>query len=301
MQLPQFKPTCQNVKWPPAGQLEQLHCWGAGMCHVTLFNWKSSVTIVCHQHFYINSFISEQTMCRSLERRWSSSSSQRPLSNLPSHTRKSCCWTNSSPAAASTLRTISCCINLPHPQPADPTPPLSSQPIALAAWFQLPSQRTARIIIQRNILHCDLLMRFMWVTYFSHDAVSLLPQIYMLHVLLAHYIQTARWCSVIYFTATGVVCCFTFSLMHEYDKPFNRMIFHAKQLPVQTLAFVCYLANCRGILFNKLGGETRPTFQHCQVLLCFHLLIYLFCIEPFFFFFSFLPCNLADGARRSND
>lgn len=97
------------------------------MCHVTLFNRKSSVTIVCHQHFYIHLFISEQTLCRSLEHRWSSSSSQRPPSNLPSHAGQSRCWINSSPAAASTLRTTFCRINLPLP-PAGWPPNLHCPP-----------------------------------------------------------------------------------------------------------------------------------------------------------------------------
>lgn len=122
---------------------------------------------------------------------------------------------------------------MPRPQPVRPL-------LASSANHCCPR----RIIIHRIILHCDLLMRFMWATYFSHNDASLLPQIYMFHLLFAHYIQTARWCPVIYFTATGVVCCFTFSLVHEYDKPFNRMIFHAKQFPVQTLAFMCFLAFC---------------------------------------------------------
>lgn len=183
---------------------------------------------------------------------------------------------------ASTLHAIFCCINPSHLLPADPASAILAAN-HLPALFQLPSQRTARIIIQRNILHSDLLMRFMWATYFSHNDVSLLPLIYMLHVLLAHYIQTARWCPVIYFTATGAL----FAALHFL--PCMNMINHLTewffmqmQLPVQTLAFMCYLANCRSILFNKLRRGSRPTFQHCQDLLCLHMLIYLFCTDPVF-------------------
>lgn len=253
MQLLQFKQTCQNVKWPPAGQLEQLHPWGGGeMCHVTLFNRKSSVTIVCHQHFYIHLFISVSLTRAPLIFLQLSEATEQPSITHGAVALLNKLISGRQPQHYAQHFVVWTC---PSSQPADPPPTSTVLPANhLAAWFQLPSQRTARIIIQRNILHCDLLMRFMWATYFSHNDVSPLPQIYMLHVLLAHYIQTARWCPVIYFTATGVVRCFTFSLMHEYDKPFNRMIFHAKQLPVQTLAFVRYLANCRGILFNKLGG-----------------------------------------------
>lgn len=160
--------------------------------------------------------------------------------------RKSCySLINSSQAAAWMLHTIFGSISPNRSQPTPASSFLAANP--LPALFHLPSQRTARIIIQRNILHCDLLMRFMWTTYFSHNDVSLLPQIYMLHVLLAHYIQTARWCPVIYFTATGDVHCFTFSLMHEYDKPFNRMIFHANAVSSANISF--------HVLLSKLPGH----------------------------------------------
>lgn len=79
------------------------------------------------------------------------------------------------------------------------------------------------------------------------------------------------------------------------------MIFHAKQLPVQTLAFACYLANCRGILFNKLGrggGRNQPDVSTLSSSFVFSFVDLSVLHWAVFFLFFFYSCPATSQMER---
>lgn len=147
---------------------------------------------------------------------------------------------------------------------------------SFSSWFQLPSQRPATDIIQSSIFAArptnEIYVSNILPTPPPHPIMTspccLRFTCYMF-VSSLHSNGTLMPCNVFY--CQWHLSLLYISLMHKYDKPFNRMIFHAKQLPVQTLAFICYLANCRGILFNKSGEELDRHFNIIKFFFCVDL------------------------------